>query len=52
MAMAENPASHKYDEAKGITTRSVFSLGIRHSMKSQNLSDFLNKSFFSWSCHR
>jgi len=39
-AMAENPASHKDDAVKGITIRSVFKpkLGIRHSMKSKNLS--------------
>jgi len=48
-AMAENPASHKYDATKGITIRFVFSptLGVRHTMKSKILSEFLNKPSFS-----
>ena len=39
-AIAKNPASYKYDVASATGIRYVFSskLGIRHSMKSKNLS--------------
>jgi len=43
-AMSEDPTSHKEDTVKGITIRAGIlpKLGIRHSVKSKNLSDFLN----------
>ena len=43
-AVAEKPASHKYDVAKRILIRTAFlsMLDIRHSTKSEILLDFLN----------
>jgi len=42
--MADNPVSHKNEMAKGLIIGSDFlpKLGIRYSMKSKNLSSFLN----------